>query len=360
MNGEIKNLTGLLNSGQALFAFNGSNRGGVVQTSVRVHEGATWMHDQLTEVETETIERLYEPQDGLLLTPVRDNLAWGIKKVKGYLTESGGKPTLVQGVNPDLGKASIGGSEMTDNAFTVAFGYDIDMDELAANRNRASDPWDRVASLDTACERGLNEYVDEVLSSGDPAAGIRALFADKTTGEGTYKLPGAGGGVFLTTSDGTIVHLTTSSTPDELAEYLMFALDRIFEKTKKQIRPNRLALPLRLYTLIGRKRMTDGGQSVLHYIAENSKWLSSVDDVIGCPFLEGFFPARGKTPARDAIVAYRYDDTVVRARILTPRRHSVQQFSFGQCVIWAARFHSPMWWRPLGCLIFENDWTATS
>jgi len=84
------------------------------------------MHDQLTLIETETIERLYEPQDGLLLTPIRDNLAWGVKKVKGYLTESGGKPQLVEGVNPDIGKASIGGSEMTDKAFTIAFGYDMD------------------------------------------------------------------------------------------------------------------------------------------------------------------------------------------------------------------------------------------
>lgn len=357
MDNQIRDLTGHLGSGQALMNFNGTSSG-VVQSNVRLHQGAEWLHDEMTDIEAEVIEDLYEPQDGLVLCPVRDDLSFGIKKVKGYLSKSGGEPKLVEGINPEIGKVSAGIREMTDQVYTFALGYDMDLNELAA-APRNSEPWDRVRILDAACERGLMEKIDSILTNGDPSKGIRAMFADKTTGEGTYKLLGGGGGEHLRDTAGAIINLTNSSSADDLADYLLLALDRVYEETKKQLRPNRLALPLRLRNKCARKRLTDTGQSVLSYLVANSQFIMSEDDIIGVPHLEGFFPAKGKTTARDAIIPYNYDQATVRARTLSARRHSVQQFAFGQCNVWAARFSPAMWWRPMGCVIIENDWNAS-
>lgn len=358
MENQLRDLSGALGSGQCLMNFNGTSSS-VIQSSVRVNEGASWLHDELTSVEAGVTERLYDPQDGMVLCPLKDDLSWGTKKVKGHLTNSSGAPKLVQGVNPDIGKVSVGAEEMLDDVHTLALGFDVDIDELAASP-RASEPWERVRTLDGACDRGIMERIDKFLVNGDNTAGIRAMFADKTTGQGTYTLLGAGGGHHLRNEANAIIHLTNSSSADDLADNLLLCLDRIYEATKKQIRPNRLALPLRLRNKCARKRLTDTGQSVLSYVVANSQFLKSEDDIIGVPALEGFFSAKGNKTATDAIIPYCYDESVVRTRILSARRHSVQMFPFGQCVVWAGRFHSPLWWRPLGVQIFENNWNYSA
>lgn len=353
---EIKDMTGSLGGGRMLMRFNGVPSGaGIFQQETRLNDAAQGLFEEFTSVETQVTEDFYTPQDGLKMCPLKDDLAFGTKRVKGYLTSSMGEPKMIDGVNPEIGRVSSEAGEMIEEAITLGLGYEIDINALAA-APRGGEEWDRVRTLDRACDRGLMERIDKVLVNGDSSLKARALFADKTQGTGTYKLLGGGGGHHLRDESGDIIHLTNSSTSDELADNLLLALQRIYEKTEKQIRPNRLALPLRLRNKCERKRLTDTGQSVLSYIVANSPYLASEDDIIGVPALEGFFPAKGGKTARDAIIPYHFDPMTVRTRILSARRHSVQQFPFGQLVIWAARFHPALWWRPMGCQIFENDY----
>ena len=187
------------------------------------------------------------------------------------------------------------------------------------------------------------------------------MFANKSASDlpGIYKLRGAGGGNFLLDDDGTTqLHFTAALTAAQLADAMLLALQRVYERSDKQIMPNRLAIPLKLRNKAARMRLGDNnnsGVSVLQYVADNSDFLTSPDDIVGVSSLSGFFPKRGSRKATDAIIAYEYNADHVRCKVMTPRRHSVRAYPFGQHSIWAGRMTPVQWLRPIACEIFESD-----
>lgn len=355
MSDQIRNLSGV-SGGQVLMRFNGAP-GGALGGVVRHNEGAAFLEGQLTDFETEIVEELYEPKDGLVLCPTDSDLDFGIKQSGFYMRNGSGRAGLVDGIDPDIPLASVGVVEVKDDAFTLALGYEVDVDSLMADRTGRGPAWDEVRELDALCSDGLWAVLDESIIEGMKSGkiNIRSMFSGKQTGIGTYSLLGEGGGEVLRSTDGSIINLTADSTGKELADGLLFAIDQVYIRSKKAVRPNRLAVSLELRSLIQHKMVGDTGLSVLQYVVANSRYVESGDDIIGTDKLKGFFPAKGKNPARDAIIPYRYDRKYVRARIMPPKRQFIKEYPFGQMMVWASRIVPAGWRQPLGCMIFAND-----
>ena len=357
----------------ALREFNGTQLGGgvelmrfnrprpsVVNRGMRLNEGASWLYDGLTIVETGVVtEDLYRARDGLILCPTKADLGWGGKKVKDFLSSSQGEAEFVDGLDPDIPTVDSEMRPIEDFIHTIALGYPIDLDELALDQSRSSAAWSRVERLDRACDRGIQEKIDVTIRKG--AKGVRGMFQNKVASDlpGAYQLLGAGGGNYLLDEDGTQIHFTASLTAAELADAMLMALQRLYERSDKQIMPNRLAIPLTLRNKASRMRLgdnNDSGASVLQYVAENSDFLDKdPSNIVGVSSLSGFFPKKGSRKATDAIIPYEYNPDHVRCRVMTPRRHSIRDYPFGQFSIWAGRMTPVQWLRPIACAIYESD-----
>lgn len=357
---ELKTFTGAqLGGGTELLRFNRAQQRSAIRHEERLNEGAAWLYDALTKIEMSTVtEDLYRARDGLVLCPLETDLAWGFKTVKDFMTGSEGEAGVIDGINPDIPQVDASMRPLEDHIHTIALGYLVDLDELSMDNSQTSAAWNRVLRLDRACDRGIQEKMDRIILKGDKA--IRGMFQNKTASDlpGTYKLRGAGGGNFLLDDDGNPIHFTADLTGPQLADAMLLTLQRVYERSDKQIMPNRLAIPLKLRNKAARTRLGDNsnsGVSVLQYVADNSDFLEGPDDIVGVSSLSGFFPKKGSRKATDAIIAYEYNADHVRCKVMTPRRHSVRDYPFGQHSIWAGRMTPVQWLRPIACEIFESD-----
>lgn len=367
MSGGIQNLTQHVNgeggfaSGQVVMRFNHQGQE-LFTPRLNNDTQAQFLRDMLTSIEAETVRRLYDPHDGIVLCPVQDDLAFGIKRVKHYYTSGSGKAGLIEGANPAINQVSAGLKEVEDEVYTFALGYEVDADQLAA-AGRNDPQWDYVREHDMACQEGIQEFLDETLlrglKSGD-ALLVRSMFHDKKRNDSDqYQLKGADGGYHLREAE-KIVHIYAGLSAEVMANRLMRMVAALFEETNKTIRPNTLALPLRLRTLVESTIMPHTGMTVLQHVVTNSPYLMTPDDVIGVKAFENHFPAKGSKAALDLIAVYRRDPGVVRARIMSARRYGLVQLPFGQRVVWVGKMTPAQWKRPMGCLLIANDSSKTA
>lgn len=330
--------------GVELLRLNGQGAGQRGMMCVTRANDAGHVYERFTQVETEVVRELYKPREGLELVPTEADISDGTKKVKFYTITAGGKAEVVEGIEPRINKVDVGGSPVEDDIYRLAVGFDVDVDELAGS-SMQSDPWNRVMELSMTCQEVLYEGLDRVILHGDEGKVRKLLVGDDKSG-----IQGAGGGLKL--------DITSASDADELVDQLMKVLDEVYEQAKKAIMPNRLGLSLRWRNLLSRKRLSGTGQSVLSYIAENSPYLGSVNDIVGVSAFEDYFGAKGSKAARDAIMPYHYDRRTVRAKIQTPRARTIKQMTYGQTVIWDARCTPAQWKRPLGARVYSAQYAS--
>lgn len=282
-------------------------------TSIMDSATTAFLQRELEVIKSTLYEVTYPELKFRNLTPIDNEGFLGQQSVIMQSVSMIGKADFVTGATTLIPRSDIGLSEYPRPVlpFATEFGFTIFEIEAA---KRAGRPLSDLKAR--AARRALDQKLNDVFWGTDAQATALGIYG-MLTHPNTVSAAVAGA-------------VWTSKTPDQI----LFDINDMFgdqnEDTEGVEVGTRLLLPIAQYNYLHNTRLTDTGMNILTYIAQNSRFIKSVDNIVPCRELSG----AGVGPS-DMMIAYDPDPmkmmfhVPVDAFFTTPQEKGLEQVVYG-------------------------------
>lgn len=249
-------------------------------------DGAFFFQRQLEHIKARSYDVRYPELKARTLFPVSNEGGAGITSITYRTYDQSGAAKIINAYADDLPRADVAGKETTIpvRSVGISFGYNLDEINSSAMTGAALDQ--RRAN---AARRSNEQVVNDVAFYGDAASGLPGLFSNPNIPTGAVVNPGTG-------------TAWSTKTPEQILFDVNDLFADIFETTKMVERGNTLLLPPAQWSYImSTPRSINSDTTIAQYLAQNSPYLNSIDDII--PVNE-CAAANNPLLSTDAMVAY--------------------------------------------------------
>ena len=241
---------------------------------------------QLEHIKAKSYDVKYAELKARMLFPVSNDGGAGITSITYRTYDAVGSAKIINAYADDLPRADVSGKETTIPVRSVGISYGYNLDEIQASQLTGAALDQRRAN---AARRANEQTVNDVAFFGDTTSGLPGLFSNPNIPTGAVVNPGTGTQFVNKSADQILFDIN-----DLFAD--------IFETTKMVERGNTLLLPPAQWSYImSTPRAANSDTTIAQFIAQNSPYLSSIEDII--PVNE-CAAANNPELASDAMVAY--------------------------------------------------------
>ena len=249
-------------------------------------DGAVFFQRQLEHIKAKSYDVRYAELKARELFPVSNEGGIGITSITYRTYDQVGAAKIINAYANDLPRADVAGKETSIPVRSVGISYGYNLDEIQASQLTGAALDQRRAN---AARRSVEQVVNDVAFYGDDESGLPGLFSNPNIPIGAVVNPGAGTEF-------------VNKTPDQILFDINDLFADIFETTLMVERGNTLLLPPAQWSYImSTPRASNSDTTIGQYIAMNSPYLNSVDDII--PINE-CTSTLNPTLSADAMVAY--------------------------------------------------------
>lgn len=249
-------------------------------------DGAFFFQRQLEHIKARSYDVRYAELKARMLFPVSNEGGPGVTSITYRTYDQAGSAKIINAYADDLPRADVAGKETTIPVRSVGISYGYNLDEIQSSQLTGSSLDQRRAN---AARRSNEQVVNDVAFFGDAASGLPGLFSNPNIPTGSVVNP----------SSGTE---WVNKSPDEILFDINDLFADIFETTKMVEQGNTLLLPPAQWSYImSTPRATNSDTTIAQYVAANSPYLTSIDDII--PVNE-CAAANNPELTTDAMVAY--------------------------------------------------------
>ena len=249
-------------------------------------DGAFFFQRQLESIKARSYDVRYAELKARMLFPVSNEGGQGITSITYRTYDQSGAAKIINAYADDLPRADVAGKETTIPVRSVGISYGYNLDEIQSSQLTGASLDQRRAN---AARRSNEQVVNDVAFFGDTTSGLPGLFSNPNIPTGAVVNPGSG-------------TAWVNKTPDEILFDVNDLFADIFETTKMVEQGNTLLLPATQWSYImSTPRATNSDTTIGQYLAQNSPYLNSVDDIM--PVNE-CAAANNPLLGADAMVAY--------------------------------------------------------
>jgi len=249
-------------------------------------DGAFFFQRQLEHIKARSYDVRYAELKARMLFPVSNEGGPGVTSITYRTYDQAGAAKIINAYADDLPRADVAGKETTIPVRSVGISYGYNLDEIQSSQLTGASLDQRRAN---AARRSNEQVVNDVAFFGDTTSGLPGLFSNPNIPTGAVVNPGSG-------------TEWVNKTPDEILFDINDLFADIFETTKMVEQGNTLLLPPAQWSYImSTPRASNSDTTIAQFVAANSPYLNSVDDII--PVNE-CSAANNPELATDAMVAY--------------------------------------------------------
>ncbi len=249
-------------------------------------DGAMFFQRQLEHIKAQSYDVRYAELKARSLFPVSNEGGAGITSITYRTYDQSGAAKIINAYADDLPRADVAGKETTIPVRSVGISYGYNLDEIQSSQLTGAALDQRRAN---ASRRSVEQIVNDVAFFGDAESGLPGLFDNPNIPTGAVVNPGSG-------------TEWVNKTPDQILFDINDLFADIFETTKMVEQGNTLLLPPQQWSYImSTPRSSNSDTTIAQYIASNSPYLTSVEDII--PVNE-CAAANNPELSTDAMVAY--------------------------------------------------------
>ncbi len=249
-------------------------------------DGAVFFQRQLEHIKAKSYDVRYAELKARMLFPVSNEGGPGITSITYRTYDQAGAAKIINAYADDLPRADVAGKETTIPVRSVGISYGYNLDEIQSSQLTGAALDQRRAN---AARRSNEQVTNDVAFFGDAESGLTGLFDNANIPTGAVVNPGAG-------------TEWVNKTPDEILFDINDLFADIFETTKMVESGNTLLLPPSQWSYImSTPRATNSDTTIAQFVAQNSPYLKSIDDIIGVNECDS---TNNPLLATDAMVAY--------------------------------------------------------
>jgi hypothetical protein len=260
-------------------------------------DGAFFFARQLEHIKARSYDVKYAELKARMLFPVSNDGGHGVNHITYRTYDQAGAARIINAYADDLPRADVAGQETTIPVRSVGISYGYNLDEIQSSQLTGAGLDQRRAN---AARRATEQTVNSVAFFGDGASGLPGLFDNPNIPTGTVVDPGSG-------------TEWVNKTPDQILFDINDLFADIFETTQMVEQGDTLLLPPAQWAYImSTPRATNSDTTIGQYVAQNSPFLNSIDDIIAVNEC-----AADNNPefANDVMVAYRRDPDALQLEI---------------------------------------------
>lgn len=255
-----------------------------VQTATLDADGAVFFQRQLEHIKARSYDVQYAELRARMVFPVSNEAGQGVNTITYRTYDQAGAAKIINAYADDLPRADVAGKETTIPVRSVGISYGYNLDEIQSAALTGNPIDQRRAN---AARRATEQTINDVAWFGDVEFGLPGFFTNPNIPTGNVVDPGGGTEWVNKTADQILFDIN-----DIFAD--------IFETTKMVESGNTLLLPVAQWSLImATPRSANSDTTVAQYVAANSPFLTSVDDIIPINELDG-----AGTAGVDVMIAY--------------------------------------------------------
>lgn len=249
-------------------------------------DGAVFFQRQLEHIKAKSYDVRYAELKARQLFPVSNEGGPGITTIVYRTYDMAGSAKIINAYADDLPRADVAGKETFIPVRSVGISYGYNLDEIQSSQLTGAALDQRRAN---AARRANEQTTNDVAFFGDVSSGLPGLFDNPNIPTGAVVDPGAG-------------TEWVNKTPDEILFDINDAFADIFETTKMVESGNTLLLPPNQWSYImSTPRASNSDTTIAQYIAQNSPFLKSIDDIIA---VNECAAANNPELSTDAMVVY--------------------------------------------------------
>lgn len=249
-------------------------------------DGAFFFQRQLEHIKARSYDVRYAELKARMLFPVSNEGGPGVTSITYRTYDQAGAAKIINAYADDLPRADVAGKETTIPVRSVGISYGYNLDEIQSSQLTGASLDQRRAN---AARRSNEQVVNDVAFFGDATSGLPGLFSNPNIPTGAVVNPGSG-------------TEWANKSPDEILFDINDLFADIFETTKMVEQGNTLLLPPAQWSYImSTPRASNSDTTIAQFVAANSPYLSSTDDII--PVNE-CSAANNPGLVTDAMVAY--------------------------------------------------------
>ncbi len=249
-------------------------------------DGAFFFQRQLEHIKAKSYDVKYAELQARQLFPVSNEGGAGVNTITYRTYDQSGSAKIINAYADDLPRADVAGKETIIPVRSVGISYGYNLDEIQSSQLTGAALDQRRAN---AARRANEQTTNDVAFFGDATSGLPGLFSNPNIPTGAVVNPGAG-------------TEWVNKTPDEILFDVNDLFADIFETTKMVERGNTLLLPPAQWSYImSTPRASNSDTTIAQYLAQNSPYLSSIEDIIA---VNECAAENNPQLASDAMVAY--------------------------------------------------------
>jgi len=249
-------------------------------------DGAVFFQRQLELIKARSYDVRYPEFMARQVFPVSNDGGPGITTITYRTYDQAGAAKIINAYADDLPRADVGGKETSIPVRSVGISYGYNLDEINSSKLTGAGLDQRRAN---AARRAVEQTTNDIAFFGDSESGLPGFFSNPNIPTGDVVDPGGG-------------TEWVNKTPDQILFDINTLFADIFETTLMVERGNTLLLPPAQWSYImSTPRSTNSDTTIGQYVAMNSPYLNSVDDIIPLNECSGSI---NPELASDAMVAY--------------------------------------------------------
>lgn len=248
-------------------------------------DGAFFFSRQLEFIKAKSYDVRYADLKARSVFPVSNDGGEGVTTITYRTYDQAGSAKIINAYADDLPRSDVAGKETTIPVRSVGTSYGYNLDEIKSSQLTGASLDQRRANTS---RRAIEQVINDVAFKGNTESGLPGLFTDPNIPIGAVVNPGGG-------------TAWTTKTPEQILFDINDLLADIFETTNMVEMANTLLIPPQQWSYImSTARSTNSDTTIAQYVANNSPFLNSVDDIIPLNECNTPFNGLGAT----AMVAY--------------------------------------------------------
>ena len=239
------------------------------------------------------------------LVPVDTSAPEWARTITYFSMDMAGQAGWFTGASSDVPLADVSRDKHEVTIEMAAIGYGYNSEEI--NQAMMVPGVNLTADRAMAARRAAEEHIDEIALKGDSGKGWSGLInhSDVTSSDA----PNNVGGTSRAWED---------KTPDEIVKDVNDALTGVYSDSKQVELADTIALPVKAYTDLASRRLTDTSMTVLEYIQRANVYTAQSGQPLMIRTIRGLEDAAASDTGR--MVAYRRDPQVLRLHLPMPHR----------------------------------------
>ena len=271
-------------------------------------EALGFFESQVSFIEREAYQTQYPSIQYPSLVPVDTSAPPWIRSITHYSTNQVGQAEWFTAQSQDVPLADVTRDQHMVGVEMAAIGYAYTVEEIEQARMVGiSLTGERVS----AARRAAEEYIDNIVINGDASQGWNGLINMPSSGDAAVTAVNASGA--------GAARNWTSKTPDEIIADVNTLLSGMYESSRQVEMANTLLLPIRAFTHLASRRLTDTSMTVMQFIEQSNVYRATTGNPLMIRAMRGL-ETSGSQATLGRAIAYMRDPSVLRLHLPMPHR----------------------------------------